>query len=240
MHLSHGHSVHHQQMERVGGGPPLASVKPHKSSGHGCGFAIKDRVDLSPTAQKFVETQGHCYGPGKSMHAMAHRAKAMIEANPQLADMPFGQVVSQMIHGTLDLTPPTDGIGETGAPADVGETGDVPVADGEGADVAVLPAVDDGTEAADGEGADVAILPAVEDGTEATDGKGADVSALPPVDETSETAGDEGAAEGTVTAGLDDAGEPIFPEPVVTVDTTSTLLDMLNESEDDVEVDQAA
>ena len=131
MHIPHGHSVHHQQMERVGGTPPTASVNHGKPSGPaGGGFAVEDQIDLSESARLFLANGDHASGPGKSMNSAAHRARAVIAENPHLAGMPFGQVVSQLNHGTLDLTPP-GGEGEAAAVAVPGEVSGIPAADGE-------------------------------------------------------------------------------------------------------------
>jgi len=243
-------------MERVGGSPPTASLAQGGPSGPAGGFAVEDRVDLSETARSFLASADHAAGPGKSMESAAHKARAIIAENPHLANMPFGQVVSQLNHGTLDLTPPAapgDG-GEAGNAAAVADTAGglagIPAADGEaageaegeGAGSAILPAAEDGIEAAmDGDGAPI-LQPSPEDGPDAApagDGAPAAVVPEPAEDGPDPVAGDDGSADGSAVA--DGEGEGLVPPaaPVVSVDTTATLLDMLNGS-DEAETEPAA
>jgi hypothetical protein len=79
--------------------------------------------------------------PGKSAQSPAHRARAAIEANPALADLPFGQIVSRLARGLelptvqaadpavtedptapADQTPPSDQTAAPGDPASPGAT----------------------------------------------------------------------------------------------------------------------
>ena len=238
-------------MERVGGTPPTASVSQGKPSGPaGGGFVVEDQVDLSESARLFLANGDHAFGPGKSMNSAAHKARAVIAENPHLAGMPFGQVVSQLNHGTLDLTPPAapgDGA-EAASVADPGEVSGIPAADGEatatvageGDGSAFTATAEDDTETVmDGDGAPI-IQPLPEDGAEAAvtaDG----------VPETLETelaeagpeadAGDDAASDGAVVT--DTEGPTLPVEPVVAVDTTASLLDLLDGS-DGSETEQAA
>ena len=83
-----------------------------------------DTVTLSAAAQ---ELSAH----GNAANSPAHRARALIAERPDLASMPFGKVVSGLIHNTLpdapasEVTPP-----ETGAVEDppAAITGDTPPA----------------------------------------------------------------------------------------------------------------
>jgi len=52
----------------------------------------------SPAAQ---ELTGHA-GSGKAASSPAHQARGAIELHPELADLPFGQVVKAINHGTLE------------------------------------------------------------------------------------------------------------------------------------------
>lgn len=66
-----------------------------------------DEVLLSDLALETIQ-EGPA-GPGKSGQSTAHRARALIEANPHLADQPFGQIVSRLARGLdplVDFPPP--------------------------------------------------------------------------------------------------------------------------------------
>ena len=84
-----------------------AETPPSTVDGQGVSSGARpaDRVDLSPAARAMLEGSGDSAGPGKSGLSPAHRARALIAAQPELANMPFGKVVSGLIHGTLSLQP---------------------------------------------------------------------------------------------------------------------------------------
>lgn len=262
MHIPHGYPVNlQQQMERVGGAPPTVSAGHGKPSGPAGGFAIADQVDLSEAAKQFLGATDDCCGCGNSAQSAAHQARAMIAGNAQLASMPFGQVVAQLIHGMLNLTPPAEGdggaAGDTAAVAAADGLSELPavdgevaaLVDGEGAGFVSPPTAEAGTEtASDGIGEPV-IQPLPENGGEAAaavDGAEATGTPDPATDGSDTVAEDSGAtdggavADGAVTEG-DGAGDGLsLPvEPPVSADMTAMLLDMLNGG-DGSEAQQAA
>ena len=130
----------------AGSHKPAWAQKPASSGGDalatgGPATEPVDQVTLSAAAQ---ELSAH----GNAANSRAHLARAWI-AQPGiaqqsgLADMPFGKVVSGLIHGTLQAATATD-------VTDTGATGDAPAATGE--EPSVIPAGDDaapGTDSVD-------------------------------------------------------------------------------------------
>jgi len=57
---------------------------------------VGDKIDLSPAARRLT-------GAEKSNQSTANRARAILEASPQLAEQPFGRIVSQVARGLLSL-----------------------------------------------------------------------------------------------------------------------------------------
>jgi len=117
-----------------------------------------DIVTLSPTAQ---ELSAH----GNSANSPAHRARALLADRPDLADMPFGKIVSGLIHGTLPDAPANDATdaGTVGdPPAVVDDPAAAPVG-GDPAPVADGGATTDGADAAAPAGDDTPAVPTVED-----------------------------------------------------------------------------
>ena len=130
----------------AGSHKPAWAQKPASSGGDalatgGPATEPVDQVTLSAAAQ---ELSAH----GNAANSRAHLARAWI-AQPGiaqqsgLADMPFGKVVSGLIHGTLQAATASD-------VTDTGATGDAPAATGE--EPSVIPAGDDaapGTDSVD-------------------------------------------------------------------------------------------
>ena len=116
-----------------------------------------DIVTLSPTAQ---ELSAH----GNSANSPAHRARALLADRPDLADMPFGKIVSGLIHGTLPDAPASDAT-DTGTVGDLPAVTDDPAVAPVGGDPApvVDGAVADGADAAAPTGEETPDVPAVED-----------------------------------------------------------------------------
>ncbi len=215
MHISNGHSVQQQQTERVGGPPPSVSADRQMPAGKGGGFAINDVVDLSTKAKSFMATAGQTTGPGNSMNSTAHQARALIAEHETLAGKSFGQVVSNLNHGTLNLTSPVTDGEETGDPAAADTTESTTVAD-----------VEDGA-------ADTTSDPVVADDT-TPDPVVADDTTSDPV------VADDTTSDPVVVA--DTTSDPVVVadttfEPLVVADTTSTLLDILESNEDQAESD---
>lgn len=80
-----------------------------------------DPLDLSADAESFLN---HTQGPGNATQSPAHRARALVAEYPHLAALPFGQVVSGLVRGNLDLTPPSDPVDlpADGLPVDTAPT----------------------------------------------------------------------------------------------------------------------
>ena len=66
-----------------------------------------DPVDLTDEAAALVEADAGP-GRGRSDQSPAHRARALIAQYPHLSSLPFGQVVSGLLHDSLDLNPPAE------------------------------------------------------------------------------------------------------------------------------------
>jgi len=85
-----------------------AQTRPHGSEGRGrptipsiaatepTGGTVDDKIDLSPAASRLT-------GAEKSSQSTANRARAILEASPELAEQPFGRIVSQVARGLLSL-----------------------------------------------------------------------------------------------------------------------------------------
>lgn len=140
---------------------------------------VTDEVTLSPQAKAFIEGEG----PGKSGSSPAHRARAAIAADPELAAMPFGKVVSGINHG-VDSTPAAAPEPEP-APVPVDEGGDTPPADPVAdAPAPAAPVVEEGTTPVAADPNPLAdIQPLVDPGPE--------VSLLETLDAAIDDAGDE-------------------------------------------------
>ncbi len=231
MHIPQGHSVNQQQMERVGGPPPPVSADRQKPAGQGGGFAVKDVVDLSATAKSMVEAADQPQGPGKSMNSPAHQARSIIAEHGHLAGMSFGQVVSQLNQGPLDLTPPATDGDETGDSAAIGATETATVADVEQG--AADPTSDPVVAAADPTPDPVIVTDPTPDPA---------VIVTDPTPDPAVVAADP--TPDPVVVAADPTSDPVVvatdptPAPVVVADTTSTLLDMLESDEDQAESDQ--
>src|SRR4051812_21141349 len=88
----------------------VGSHKPQKPSSSGADALVTggspptepvDQVTLSAAAQAL---SAH----GNAANSPAHRARALIADRPDLADMPFGKVVSGLIHNTLPDAPASE------------------------------------------------------------------------------------------------------------------------------------
>jgi len=125
----------------AGSHKPAWAQKPASSGGDalatgGPATEPVDQVTLSAAAQDISAY-------GNAANSRAHQARALIEGRPDLAGMPFGKVVSGLIHGTLPAATASD-------VTDTGATGDAPAATGE--EPSVIPAGDDaapGTDSVD-------------------------------------------------------------------------------------------
>lgn len=123
----------------AGSHKPAGAQKPASSGGDalvtgGPATEPVDQVTLSAAAQ---EISAH----GNAANSPAHRARALIAERPELADMPFGKVVSGLIHNTLPAaatsdateTAPTDGappaVTDTEPPTDPATEGTAPGAE---------------------------------------------------------------------------------------------------------------
>jgi len=91
-----------------------------------------DTINLSEVAQEIAGGGTANSVRGNSANSPAHRARAMIQEHPDLANMPFGKVVSGLIHGTIgtDLEPTNDTLEEPIAGADDVD-GETPLTDTE-------------------------------------------------------------------------------------------------------------
>lgn len=99
MQAIQGNPHHRAQLTQTESAPQVTQSSSGKSpKGEAPARPTVDQVDLSPAARDFLETSG----PGKSAQSPAHQARAMIAGNEALADMPFGQVVKAINHGTTD------------------------------------------------------------------------------------------------------------------------------------------
>ncbi len=129
---------------------------------------VNDEITLSPEAKAVIDGEDHGHGrgrgrgrgrghggdgvsgpsanhgPGNSNHSAAPLARAAIVANPELAAMPFGRIVSGINHG-VDFTPAA-APEPAPAPGPVDEGGDTPPADpvADAPDTGA-PVVDEGT-----------------------------------------------------------------------------------------------
>ena len=154
-----------------------------------------DQITLSSAAQ---ELSAH----GKSANSPAHRARALIAERPDLASMPFGKVVSGLIHNTLPDAPASD-------VTDTGAIGDTPAVIGD-AEPPAVPVTDDPVPGAGTVDAGAPPTTTVEEPPAVPT---ADV--VPPADVS------------TVDGG--GAGEPIAPVPGAT-DTAQLIEDLLDQN----------
>lgn len=122
----HGHGLAASQMAQA------SSASSHCGQASGCGASgvettslPQDEVLLSDEAQAFLDESADgggedSFGPGKSGQSPAHRAKAALAAYPELADLPFGKLVSTLAKGGAVESllppppPPEDGEGLAG------------------------------------------------------------------------------------------------------------------------------
>lgn len=111
MQAIHGNPHYRPQLEQADITKQAAAPDQGKpAKGDMAGRTAVDQLDLSATAKQLVETTG----TGKSGNSPAHQARAAVAAHPELAGLPFGQVVKAVNHGTLDslVTPPAPETGE--------------------------------------------------------------------------------------------------------------------------------
>jgi hypothetical protein len=103
----HVHSTGHNATQVVTQTGTVAATAQSAGDGQGISSGVRpaDRVDLSPAAQAMLDGSVDSAGPGKSGLSPAHRARALIASQPDLANMSFGMVVSGLVHGTLSLQP---------------------------------------------------------------------------------------------------------------------------------------
>ncbi|MBT5047690.1 MAG: hypothetical protein HOM58_04245 [Rhodospirillaceae bacterium] len=123
--------------------------------------ALSDQIELSPEAVRFLESGDKSRGPQnrgtfappgheKAAHSTAAQARAIIEADPSLAEQPFGQIVSQVARGVLslaDVTPDEEPGDDPAIDPAVGDGGEIPLADSTGG-VILAPSISEETSTA--------------------------------------------------------------------------------------------
>src|SRR4051812_37354195 len=87
----------------------VGSHKPQKPASSGADALVTGGSPTEPVDQVTLSAAAQALSAhGNAANSPAHRARALIADRPDLADMPFGKVVSGLIHNTLPDAPASE------------------------------------------------------------------------------------------------------------------------------------